>query len=228
MQNDTSNEPKALVIPNAEQLQHDADLFAKTKEWIEWVGSVETGGQEATKEDKVNALTVIYDNVTALQHNNLISNAAVAGLKEAADKLREQRDEALAEGEQQWQEGYKQGIAEAEEYYTYGMFDELDPFETWDALKDHQGWRVQEVIKALALLGEADKVRALRGKYDLAVERYEDAARLINEHDTYLWEKRHEIAERKAAAGGDDADEDDEPEEEEDFDGEDDTDDEAS
>jgi len=184
-----------------------------TKQYIEWVGSAEMGEQEVSQEDKVNALTVIHANITTLQERHLLSNAAVAGLQEAVDKLTEQRDEAIADNEQQWQDGYEQGMAEAEEYY-YGYMG-IDPDETWDALKDCQGNRVEELVEALNLLGEAEGAKAMQAQYELALKQYDEAARQIEQYDRYLYEKREQIAKLKGDLDDDDTeDEDDDSDEE--------------
>lgn len=207
MSNNT-NEPKALVIPDAAQIQHDAELFGVTKQYIEYAGSVATGQQEGTQEDVVNALAVVHENIAALQQSHLLSSAAVAGLQEAVDKLTEQRDQVITEKEEiesvmqgameeSWQEGYDQGAADAEEMgFEYSDYDAVG---AWDTLQDNQGYLVGELVKKLTMLGEIDGAKGLQDQWDLAFKHYEEAARLIEQYDRFTYEKRNELTELRLA-----------------------------
>lgn len=218
MPTDNSNPPKALIIPDADQVRQDAELFGVTKQYIDWVEAVATGQQKGTQEDVSNALVIARGNIATLEHNHFIAQAAVAGLQEAVSKLIDQRDEALADGEQQWQDGYDQGMAETEEYFFSGNY-EVDSETTWDVLKTEQERRVDMLLEGLGVLGEAEKGKELQAQFDLMTKHYETAADLIDQIDHALWERRNEIAKLKGHAVDDPDDEEDDdgmPDEDED------------
>lgn len=204
MSNNT-NEPKALVIPDAEQIQRDAELFGVTRQWIEWAGAVATGQQEGSKEDVVNALAVAHENITALEANHLIAHAAVAGLKEAADKLMEQRDQAVAEKvqleaeiddrlEEAQQDGWDAAMEYSQEYWD----DELDLDEAWQQIKDEMENYAEMLGMKLKLIGQVEAAKELHSKVQTAIRAYDDADSTIIKYNQYCNEHMAEIdAKRK-------------------------------
>ena len=202
MSNNT-NEPKALVIPDAEQIQRDAELFGVTRQWIEWAGAVATGQQEGSKEDVVNALAVAHENITALEANHLIAHAAVAGLKEAADKLMEQRDQAVAEKveleanvgnliEQAQMEGWEAAM-ESDAYWD----NELDLDEAWNSIKEEMESYVEMLGMKMKLLGHPDVAKELHTKVQAAIRAYDDADSTIIKYNQYCNEHHQELAAKR-------------------------------
>lgn len=203
--NPSSN--KVLVIPDAEQIQRDAALFGTTRQYIEWAGAVATGQQEGSSDDVVNALTVVHANIAALEERHLIASAAVAGLKEMAEKLTEQRDQVIQEKAQieadmedalseARDEGWEAAMEHAAEEMYYDMGYDLD--EAWDALKgDMEGW-ASILSNDLSLLGETDAAKQLHDMVQTFIRTYDGANEVIQQYQRYTAERRDEISKKRS------------------------------
>lgn len=205
---DNTNQPKALVIPDAEQIQRDAELFGTTRQWIEYAGAVATGQQEGTQDEIVSALAVVHENIVALEQRNFIGSAAIAGLKEAADLLTEQRDQAITEKveleaafdeaiELAREEAYEMGIEEAAYNDMYWADDELDLDEAWQAIKEEMESYVEMLGFKLKLLGQAEAAKELHAKVQTAIRAYDDADSTIIKYNNYCGEHMEEIAAKR-------------------------------
>lgn len=218
----SNNANNALTIPDPEQLEQDVALFATTRQWLDHAGGIASG---TTEGDLMQSLAVVYSNVAALEQSHLLAHAAIAGLKEAADLLRQQRDAAITEvdeireevnelegvvGKLQTQvndtleyidaahgEGYQLGIDEALD----GL--QFDPDDLWGELQAYQKDEVARIAGDLDLLGEAEGATQLREQFKAAVETYEEAARLIEQygrHTSANWKQLNELHQQRWAA----------------------------